>query len=307
MRVIVAGGTGFIGQALCRRLIRNGYGVDVVSRDPSKVQMVYGPQARGVAWSLEGADGLGRAVEDAAGVVNLAGESIEGRWGEAKKQRIRESRISAVEAVVQAVSGAERPPQVLLQGSAVGYYGPRGRRPVDESAEVGEGFLADTARQWEQASAGVESRGVRRVLLRTGMVLGPGGALARMLPIFRLGLGGPIGSGRQMISWIHIEDEVGAMLHLLENPSASGPYNLTAPQPVSNREFSKTLGRVLSRPAVLPLPSFAARLMFGQMADEVLLSGQAAQPAGLEASGYAFSHPRLDDALQNAVAAAGCH
>ncbi len=301
MRVIVLGGTGFIGQALCRELMRRGYGVDVVSRDPSKVQAVFGPQARGVSWDLEGAGGLGEAVSGGHGVVNLAGESISARWTEEKKRRILSSRLEAVDSVVKAMERAESKPAVLLQGSAVGYYGPRGKKSVDESAEAGKGFLADTARQWEQASTGADAFRVRRVLLRTGMVLGNGGALAEMLPFFRLGLGGPIGSGKQMVSWIHIEDEVQAILHLLEDPEASGPYNLTAPEPVSNREFSSALGRALHRPTVLRLPGFAARLKFGEMAEEVLLAGQAVQPSRLLAAGFEFRYPRVQEALENAV------
>ncbi|MGE4558243.1 MAG: TIGR01777 family oxidoreductase [Desulfovibrionaceae bacterium] len=302
MRVVVVGGTGFIGKALCAELLRKGFAVDVVSRNPAKAREIFGPEVRGVSWSLGEQGGLGEAVENAGGIVNLAGESIMGRWTGEKKRRILSSRLKAVESVVRAVEQAGSKPRVLLQGSAVGYYGPRGKNALDESAEVGKGFLADTARQWEQASAPVEVFGVRRALLRTGMVLGDGGALARMLPIFRLGLGGPVGSGEQMVSWIHLQDEVGAIIHLLEHEDASGPFNLTAPGPVTNREFALALGRVLSRPAGMPAPGFAVRLMFGEMADEVLLSGQAALPSGLLNSGYAFAHPEVEEALRNAAA-----
>jgi hypothetical protein len=302
MRVVVIGGTGFIGRALCAELLRQGNTVDVVSRDPAKAREMFGPGARGISWSLDEREGLGEAVEGAGGIVNLAGESIAGRWTKKKKDRILSSRLKSVESVVRAVERADSKPQVLLQGSAVGYYVPRGKNPLDESAEAGKGFLADTARQWEQASAPVETFGVRRVLLRTGMVLGRGGALERMLPPFRLGLGGPIGSGEQMVSWIHIRDEVGAIIHLLQSEDAAGPFNLTAPSPVTNREFASALGRVLSRPAKMATPSFALRLMFGEMAEEVLLSGQAALPTRLLRGGYAFLHSEVEDALKNATA-----
>jgi len=185
----------------------------------------------------------------------------------------------------------------------VGYYGARGSEPVDESAPPGDTFLARVATAWEASTAGAEGYGVRRVVARTSMVLGPGGALRKMLPAFRLGLGGPLGAGTQMVPFIHLDDEAGALAHLLASPEASGPYNLAAPQAVDSRAFAQALGRALRRPAVLPAPAFALRLLLGQMAEEVLLTGVNANPARLLAAGYAFRYPTLAGALEAALAA----
>jgi uncharacterized protein (TIGR01777 family) len=193
---------------------------------------------------------------------------------------------------------------VLVQGSAVGYYGARGREAVSESAPPGENFLARTAVEWEASTQGAEALGVRRVVVRTSMVLGPGGALAKMPPAFRLGLGGPLGSGTQMAPFIHLDDEVGAIAFLLDAPDASGPYNLAAPEAVDSRGFARALCRALRRPAFLPAPAFALRLLLGQMAEEVLLSGVNASAARLVAAGYVFRHPTLAGAL-DAVLSAG--
>jgi uncharacterized protein (TIGR01777 family) len=238
-------------------------------------------------------------VEGAA-VVHLAGENIAaGRWTDARKRRIRESRVKSSRAVAEAIEEAADKPRVLLQGSAVGYYGPRGDEVVSEEEPPGEDFLARVCVEWEASTAGVESLGVRRAVLRTGVVLSTeGGALPKMLLPFRLFAGGPVGSGRQCFPWIHIADEVGAIRFLLENDRASGPFNLTAPEPITNRQFSRVLGEVLHRPSLLPAPAFALRLALGEMAD-MLLNGQRAVPSQLQELGYTFRFPEAEAALRD--------
>ncbi|MBN2141226.1 MAG: TIGR01777 family oxidoreductase [Desulfovibrionaceae bacterium] len=295
MRVIVSGGTGFIGRGLCGLLARRGHEVFALTRSPARAVRVLGPGITPVAWDAPG--GFAEIVEPGCGIVNLAGENIAARWSAEKMRRIMDSRVQAGQAVVRAVKDSGARPGVLVQASAVGYYGPRGAEAVRETEPAGQGFLAEVAARWEESSLALEDLGVRRAVARTGMVLGPGGALARMLPIFRLGLGGPLGNGRQGVSWIHIADEIGALAFLLENPEARGPFNLTAPEAVSAAQFARALGRALGRPALIPVPGFALRALYGQMADEVLLSGQMAHPSRLLAAGYGFAFPGLSAAL----------
>ncbi|MFH1915416.1 MAG: TIGR01777 family oxidoreductase [Pseudomonadota bacterium] len=302
MRAIIAGGTGFIGQALVAELRGAGWEIVVLSRSPGKVAEVFGHGVIGMRW--DGSDWLDLLGPDTA-VVNLAGENIAaGRWTSEVKRRILESRVNAGRALVKAVGEAPSRPGVFVQASAVGYYGPRDTDPLDESAESGSGYLAEVCRAWEGSTAEVEAMGVRRVIVRTGMVLGHGGALARMLPPFRFFLGGPPGSGEQGVSWIHLDDEVGAIRYLMENPVARGAYNLTAPTPVRFRKFARILGQTLGRPSRLKAPAFALRLLFGEMADEVLLSGQLALPTRLVEAGYTFRHPDLEGALADLLAGA---
>lgn len=231
-------------------------------------------------------------------VVHLAGASIARRWTPAARREIVESRVDRTRALCVALAALPRPPRALLSASAIGIYGNRGDEPLDESAPVGLGFLAELARDWEAACRPAEEAGIRVVHLRFGVVLSPrGGALARMLPLFRLGLGGPLGNGRQYFSWIHVADAARAMRHLLERPDLAGPFNLTAPTPVPNRVFARTLGRALRRPALWPAPAFALRLAFGTMADEALLGGARVLPRRLLESGFAFRHDPLPAAL----------
>jgi hypothetical protein len=297
MRAIIAGGTGFIGQALVGELRGAGWEIVVLSRSPGKVAEVFGSGVIGMRW--EGGDWVSLLGPDTV-IVNLAGENIAaGRWTRAVKERILSSRVDAGRALVRAVREAGVQPGAFVQASAVGYYGPRGNEPIDETAESGTGFLAEVCRAWEASSAGIEAMGVRRVVVRTGMVLGHGGALARMLPPFRYFVGGPPGTGFQGASWIHLADEAGAIRFLMENPQARGPYNLTAPHPVRFRRFARILGQTLSRPYRLNVPAFALRLLFGEMADEVLLSGQLALPGRLLEAGYVFRFPELEGALKD--------
>jgi uncharacterized protein (TIGR01777 family) len=298
MRVIILGGTGFIGAALARLLAGQGHEILVPSRSPAKVLRVLGPAAAGLPFDGVSGAGWAASIDARTAIVNLAGENIaDGRWTPLKRRRILESRLDAGAAVMDALRQAREKPAVLVQGSAVGYYGARGAEPVDESAPAGRGFLAEVAARWEDSTSGAEALGVRRIVVRTSMVLGPGGALAKMLPAFRWGLGGPLGSGRQPVPWIHLDDEVGAIAHLLTAPGLSGPFNLAAPEALDSRGFARALGRALGRPAALPAPAFALRLLLGRMADEVLLSGANASPTRLLAAGYAFRHPTLAAAL----------
>ena len=291
MRVLVTGGTGFIGTPVCRALRAAGHAVTVVTRDPGRLQ------SGAVGW-----DRVGEAVRSADALVNLAGEPIAvARWTAAQKERIRDSRVAATRRLVDAAAAAATRPPTLVNASAVGYYGPRGDEPLDESAPPGEGFLADVCRAWEAEAERAETLGMRVVRLRIGMVLGPGGgALARMQGPFRAFVGGPLGDGRQWMSWIHVDDVVGLVLEAIGSERYHGPVNGTAPRPVTNREFSATLGRALSRPSWLPAPAFALRLAFGEMA-EMLLAGQRVVPRAAERAGYRWRYSELLTSLRASV------
>lgn len=299
MRAIIAGGTGFIGRELVRELREHGWEILILSRNPGKVAAVFdNGGVIGMPWDNGWTDALG---PDTA-IVNLAGENIAGgRWTRKRKQRILQSRVKAGERILQAVKRTGAAPGVLIQASAVGYYGPRGTTPINEYAESGSGFLADVCRQWEASTAPFEEMGTRRCAIRTGMVLGNGGALPRMLPPFKFYLGGPPGDGLQGVSWIHLRDEARAIRFLMENPETSGPYNLCAPTPVNFAKFAHILGTILNRPYKTPVPPFALRLLFGQMADEVLLSGQLALPERLTKAGFTSEFPDLADALRDVL------
>lgn len=300
MIVAVTGSTGLLGSALVPLLTSGGHGV---------VRLVRGAPAttsgeRQARWDPDtgAVEPSGLAGVDA--VVHLAGESVAGgRWTEARKRRIRESRVPATRRLCETLARQPTPPRVLVCASATGYYGDRGDQVLREESAPGSGFLAEVCREWEAAAEPAARRGIRVVHLRIGLVLNPkGGALAAMLPVFRLGLGGPVGSGAQWMSWIGMDDTLGATLHALMNEALAGPVNLVAPAPVTNREFAKTLARVLRRPAVLPFPTFAARLLLGQMADELLLASARVAPARLQATGYAFRDATLEGALRRLLA-----
>ena len=238
-------------------------------------------------------------LEGAEAVIHLAGEPLAHRWTNARKRAIRESRVRGTELIARTIAALDRKPRVLLSGSAVGYYGNRGDEVLDEESASGTDFLARVAREWEAATVPAADAGVRVVLLRTGIVLNPkGGALARLLPPFRLGVGGPIGSGRQWMSWISLDDHLRAMEHALSHAELNGPANLVAPHPVTNAEFATTLGRVLARPAIVPVPSFALELVYGEMARATILAGQHALPKALLRAGFEFAHPTLEQALR---------
>jgi len=294
VNVAVSGASGLIGAALIASLEAGGHrAIPLVRRAPS-------PGEDALRWDpASGAiTPAGPSVADA--IVHLAGDSIMGlRWTADKKRRIRESRTIATRLLVQTLTRLAKPPAVLVCASGVGYYGSRGDEVLSEESRPGTGFLADLAREWEAATATAIAQGIRVVNLRLGVVLSAhGGALAKMLPPFRVGLGGVIGDGVQWMSWIALDDVIGAIRHALTTDALRGPLNVVAPAPVTNAEFTRALGRALGRPTLVPLPAFAARLALGQMADELLLASQRVVPARLQASGYRFRYPTLDDALR---------
>jgi uncharacterized protein (TIGR01777 family) len=298
MRVGVVGATGFVGRSLVAALIARGDEVVAFSRDPARARRTLpaGADAR----ALEAITPEGLADLDA--MVNLAGEPVGAkRWDDAFREAIRESRVRTTRRVVDAIAGATSPPRVLVNASAVGFYGPRGDEEVTEAAPPGDDFLAGVCRDWEREAERAGAVGAREVRLRIGVVLGDGGgSLERMLLPFKLFVGGPVGDGRQWFPWVHLADVVGATLWALDHDDLRGPVNVTAPEPVRFRDFAEALGRRLHRPSWLPVPAFALRLALGQMA-EVVVTGQRAVPAALLASGYAFKFPRVAEALAAAV------
>lgn len=300
-RILLLGGSGLIGRRLAPELVVAGFEVVVLSRDPARL-VDLPPGVRAVGWDGRTAAGWQAEVEGARAIVNLAGDNVaEGRWTSAKKAAIRDSRQRSTAAVLAALAGAERRPEVLIQGSAVGFYGPRGDEEIPETTGAGDDFLAGVCRDWEAASVGAEALGVRRVVVRTGVVLDPdGGALAKMKIPFQLFAGGPLGNGRQYLPWIHHRDETAALRFLLTHPDARGAFNLTAPEPVPQAEFARQLGHALGRPSLVPTPAFALRLAVGEMA-EVLLTGQRAVPKRLLELGFEFRYPRLEAALAELV------
>ena len=293
MHIVIAGGSGFLGRALTDRLRAEGHAITVLTRHPRR--------ASDVAWTPEEPTGSWRSTLDTADVViNLAGESIAGgRWTAARKQAIRASRVRATRTLVQAIRQARRAPAAFVSSSAIGIYGPHGDEPVTEDTPPGTDFLASVCREWEGEA--LDLAGVTRVvLLRTGLVLArEGGALPPIARPFHLFAGGPIGSGRQYWSWIHLRDWVSMVTWSLATHPVSGPLNLTAPEPVTNRAFAQTLGRVLHRPALMPAPAFALRLLLGEMADPLMLSGARVLPTNAQAHGFPFAFPRLEEALRD--------
>jgi uncharacterized protein len=295
VRITVTGGTGTIGRALVSELRRRGDEVAVLSRNPGEGEF---------AWpDLKAGPPPGDSLRGRDGVVHLAGEPLAQRWSDASKREIRDSRVLGTRNLVaglRALPEAERPP-VLVSQSAVGFYGARGSDPVDESAPGGDDFLARVVKAWEAEAGAAEDLGLRVVTTRTGVVLAPGGgALEKMLPPFKLGVGGPVAGGRQYVPWVHLDDVVGAQLFSLDNHVARGAVNVTAPDPVTNRELSRALGRVLRRPAVAPVPAFGVELLYGEMA-MVVTTGQRAVPKRLQELGYEFRQPELERALRDAT------
>jgi len=301
MKTVIAGGTGFLGRALADRLLADRHDVVVLTRR-APATPARDPRLRVVTWTPTGGVGPWAAEIDGAGaVVNLAGESIAGkRWSAAHKQRIAASRLDATRSIVAAIRAAATPPVVLVSGSAVGYYGPGGDDIATEDCPPGNDFLARVCVQWETEAARAATPRTRVALMRTGLVLErDGGALRQMLPPFWIGAGGPVGSGRQFWPWIHRHDWIELVRWTIQTANVSGPINAVAPTPVTNAEFARTLGRVLRRPAVMPAPAFALRLLLGEMADALLLSGQRAVPARAERLGFVFQYARLEDALRS--------
>lgn len=290
--IVVAGGSGFLGQKLVKRLQDEGHQTAVLSRSAKH---------GAIPWLPDGSAGsLPPHLEGVHAVINLAGAALpDRRWTEARKEELRNSRLLSTRTLVRAIAACAEPPRVFISGSAVGYYGPRGDEPVTEATGPGTGFLAQLAVEWEQEARIAESPRTRVVLLRTGLALAKdGGALKTMLPPFKLGLGATLGSGDQFFPWIHVDDWTGMVMWLMQNERAAGAFNATAPAPVTNREFTRTLGRVLRRPAVFHAPAFALRAAMGDMS-EMILTGQRVLPACAEQLGFRFTHRTLEPALRS--------
>lgn len=296
MKIVVAGGSGFLGTALARALSPE-HEIVILSRRPSAPPAA---SATVVPWTPDGLGSWTTALEGAGAVVNLAGESIAARrWTAAQKMRILDSRLLATRNLATAIANPSRPPAVFISGSAVGYYGPLGDEIATEDHTPGADFLASVCVKWEGQALAASSSRTRVVLVRTGIVLDRReGALPKMLPPFWIGAGGPVGSGLQYWPWIHLDDWVALVRFALENPSVSGPLNMTAPNPVRNRDFAKVLGGVIHRPALLPTPGFALKMLLGEMAEGLLLSGQRAVPAKAEQLGFQFRYRDLEPALR---------
>ncbi len=304
MRVIIAGGSGLIGKKLTQELLQHGHSPVILSRNPGRqTNIPDGVQV--AAWDGKTNQGWGHLVEDVDAIVNLAGENIAGekfiptRWTKKRKQLILQSRLDAGHAITRAVESAGKKPSVVIQSSAIGFYGPLGVEAVDENAPPGNDFLARTCVAWESSTAEGERLGIRHIVIRTGVVLSEkGGALSRLIVPFKFYAGGPLGNGQQVLSWIHIADQVGAIRFLIENPTAHGAYNLTAPYPLTNAAFARTLGKILHRPSFIPVPSFVFKLLFGEVAT-VVLDGQRVLPKRLLDMGYPFNFVQAGEAVRD--------
>ena len=307
MKVVIAGGTGFLGHPLSHALASDGHDVVVLTRRPEQRRSATGSgpaaatgTARSIEWTPNGESGpWASTIDGADAVVNLAGESIAAkRWTAAQKQKILDTRVQATRSLVTTIRGVAVPPPLFVSGSAVGYYGPRGDEVVTEDTPPGADFLAHVCVTWEEEACRAASGHTRVVCIRTGVVLEKdGGALPQMLPPFRFGAGGPVGSGRQYWPWIHRRDWIDLVRWAIQTPDVSGALNATAPHPVTSADFARALGRAMHRPAFIPAPAFALRLMLGEMADALLLSGQRAVPRRAERGGFAFKYTNVDDAL----------
>ena len=294
MHIIVSGANGLIGKALVPALESAGHRVTRLVRGRAR------PGWAEIAWEPETGRIAPQAIDGAEAVVHLAGESIVGRWNADKKRRIYDSRVRGTQVLCEALRQVVTAPKVFVCASAIGYYGSCGERLLLEESRAGRDFLARVCADWEAAAGRAGDRGIRVVSARLGMVLSSsGGAMGQMLPPFRLGIGGVLGSGSQYMGWISLDDVVGAIAHVLTTDSLQGPVNFVAPQAVTNREFTKTLGRVLGRPTLFGVPAFAARLLFGEMAEALLLASTRVEPAKLQASDYSFRYPQLEGALRH--------
>lgn len=296
MKVLITGSTGLIGQALQKSFRAKGYELLLASRKSAT-------DATHIQWSIEEGFTDADKLEGIDAVVHLAGESVAGlRWTDDKKKAIRDSRVLGTRNVVDAISKLKNKPKVFIAASAIGFYGERGDEEVTESSGAGDNFLAAVCKEWEAESRRAEDAGIRTVLLRTGIVLSKdGGALATMLTPFKLGVGGVVGSGLQWMSWISLDDEIAVINYVIENENIRGAVNAVSPNPVTNHDFTKTLGEVLYRPTFLPIPEFAVSMVFGEMGDALLLASTKVMPTRLEDAGFEFKYPNLREAVENAV------
>lgn len=295
MKVAISGASGLIGTALRSSLTGDGHEIVALTRQATL------PPLETITWDVDNGRFDASRLEGIDAVIHLSGEPVAQRWNEAKKQAIRDSRIRGTKLLVEGLKTLKNPPKLLVSASAVGFYGDGGDTELDESAPPGEGFLPSVCHEWEKATMEALGLGIRAVCMRIGIVLSTqGGALAQMLLPFKLGVGGPIGSGRQWMPWVHIDDIVGAFRYTIANDDLVGAVNGTSPNPATNAEFTKALGRALHRPAFIPVPAFGLELLFGEMS-QILLEGQRAIPQKLQFAGYEFKYPRLDDALEDVL------
>lgn len=292
MKVVVSGASGLVGSALMSRLSGAGHQTERLVRTAG---------GDGIHWDPVAGQMDRSALENWDAVVHLAGENIaNGRWTAKKKERIGQSRIAGTSLLCQTLAGLARPPRVLVSASAIGYYGDRGDEVLSEESPPGTGFLSDVCQQWEQATEPAGAKGIRVARLRFGVILSPaGGALKSMLPPFRLGLGGRLGNGRQFMSWLALDDAVNIIEHTLSSSGLRGPVNAVSPQPVTNSEFTRVLGSVLSRPTIFPVPSLGVRILFGELADALLLASTRVIPARLQQAGFRFQYPELEAGLHH--------
>lgn len=301
-KVLVLGGTGFVGKNLCSALVSAGYQVFVLTRNLTKARQVLGNNIKTLVWHGPQSLTPSAALPETEYIINLAGESIgEGRWTRQKKKRILDSRVNTTRTVVNAIKNKTLKPSLLINASAVGFYGPHGDEQLTEDTPAGQDFLARVCRAWESEAYEARALGVNVITLRIGMVLGKnGGALDKMQLPFKFYMGGPLGTGDQWLSWIHLEDLTGSIIYILENGNITGPVNTTAPHPVTMREFCRTLGKVMGKPSWLQVPTTVLRLALGEQAD-MLLNGQRVIPAKLQDAGYTFKFPTLNQALENII------
>jgi uncharacterized protein len=301
--VAVTGATGTIGRAVVKELLARGDDVIALSRDPDRARDALG-DVEAHAWSDPKSEPApAEALREADGVIHLLGEPIAQRWSDDAKREIRDSRVLGTRNLVATLRDTGARLKTLVSQSATGWYGARGDEPLDESAPAADDFLAEVVRDWEaEAVKADEEAGLRVVCTRTGVVLSPdGGALEKMLPFFKMGIGGPVAGGKQYVPWVHLDDVVGALLFSLDEEEASGPVNVTAPRPATNKQLSKSLGRAINRPAIAPVPGFAVKLLYGQMAS-IVTTGARVVPKRLEDLGYEFRHADLDEAMRSATA-----
>jgi hypothetical protein len=293
MKVAISGVTGLLGTALRSSLTSDGHDVIALSRRPSL------PPLETITWDVANGRFDASALEGLDAVVHLAGEPVAQRWNETTKKNIRQSRIGSTRLLIEGLRSLKNPPKVLVSASAVGFYGDGGDAALDESSPPGDGFLPDVCQEWEKTTMEALGLGIRAACMRTGIVLSTkGGALAQMLPPFKLGLGGPLGNGAQWMPWVHIDDIVGAFRFVIQNDDLVGAVNGTSPNPVTNTDFTKALGQALHRPAFLPVPGFALKILFGEMS-QILLEGQRVEPKKLLTTGYEFKYPHLPEALED--------
>ena len=300
-RIIITGATGFIGSNLCSQLTKAEYKVIALSRNPNRAAQILGPHVQNVLWDAKNPESCSDYADNAFAIINLAGENIaSSRWSREKKIILLQSRLDATHAILQAVRQTKNKPQLIIQASAIGYYGPRRENLLDETASTGDGFLAELTRKWEAAIQPVSDLGTRMAILRLGAVLGrDGGMLPKTARPYRLFLGPRMGSTRQWLSWIHIQDVTNAVTFIMENPQCKGVFNLTAPNPANTKDFYRLIANTLHRPSWMPTPNFILKLLLGELADELIFASQRVIPKNLINAQYNFRYPNLQPALKN--------